>query len=647
MKLTKTLLLFALLVSVNLAGAKTFYVAQQSGSDRNVGSVTEPFKTISKASTKAIAGDSIVISSGVYREWVSPQYPGINPLSRITYMAKEGEDVWIKGSEQITSWKKVSKDVWRAEVSNVIFGDYNPFDTSMFGDWLTKGHHLHLGEVYLNNKALAEMPHVDSVKVKKLSWIADVYDDKTIITANFADKNPNKELSEINVRKACFFPKSAGMNYITVKGIKIAQAATPWAPPTAQQWGAIGPNWSLGWIIEDCEVSNSKCVGISLGKGRESGENMWELYEPRDGYGKYGFTREVESVLAGVDYGWTKELVGSHLVQNNKIFDCGQAGVVGHMGCAFSTIRGNEIFDINTIKGLAGHEISGIKLHAAIDVVLEDNIIVNTWRGMWLDWQAQGTKVVGNIFDKNTAEDLFIEVSHGPTLVYNNVMLSDLSMMVNAQGIAYFNNLIRGSIKIWTSNDRYTPYHYPHSTKVRGLYNNNGGDVKLYNNILLGCGKETGNTKNGFAVFDKYPEDDPRLGDNMKGVAPYMEFLFPIWTSGNVYFGENSKPYKNEKNYTMYRETAPEVKLERRDGKYYLTHNLNFEQLKKVNTIGVNTRMLGQTIMSELIFDNADGTEFIFTDDLFGRERNIDKPTAGPFESAFDAPIWQPQTLKN
>ena len=28
----------------------------------------------------------------------------------------------------------------------------------------------------------------------------------------------------------------------------------------------IGPHWSKGWIIEDCEITNSKCCGISLGK---------------------------------------------------------------------------------------------------------------------------------------------------------------------------------------------------------------------------------------------------------------------------------------------------------------------------------------------------------------------------------------------
>lgn len=639
MKLRAILPLLSLVFLANAITAKTIYVSQNGGSDRNIGSLELPLKTISKASTKALAGDSIVISSGVYREWVSPQYPGISPQSRITYIAKAGDDVWIKGSEQIKSWKRVSKSLWRAEVSNEIFGEYNPFDVNFFGDWMTSGHHLHLGEVYLNNKALEELDSVESVKGSSLSWFAEVNDDTTVITANFAQSNPNQELSEINVRKACFFPRSAGMNYITVKGIKIAQAATPWAPPTGEQMGAIGPNWSKGWIIEDCEVSNSKCVGISLGKGRESGENMWELYEPREGYGKYGFTREIESILAAAEYGWSKELVGSHLVRDNKIFDCGQAGIVGHMGCAFSTISYNEIFDINTIKGLAGHEISGIKLHAAIDVVLEGNIIVNTWRGMWLDWQAQGTKVVGNIFDKNIAEDLFIEVSHGPTLVYNNVMLSNISMMINAQGIAYFNNLFRGGIKLWTSNNRYTPYHHAHSTKVRGLFNNNGGDVKLYNNIFLGRGDCEKGSKNGWSVYDKYPEDDPRLGDGLKGVDPYLDIRFPIWTYGNVYYGGKCTPYKRERGHEML-SGSPDARLEKRGEDYYLEMDIDFRELRGVSTLGVNTSMLGETIMSELVFDNSDGTDFVFGDDLFGRDRAERSPMAGPFEGAFDRAIW-------
>ena len=57
-----------------------------------------------------------------------------------------------------------------------------------------------------------------------------------------------------------------GGRVITLSGFEVSQAATQWAPPTAYQEGMIGPHWSKGWIIEDCEVYESKCSGISLGK---------------------------------------------------------------------------------------------------------------------------------------------------------------------------------------------------------------------------------------------------------------------------------------------------------------------------------------------------------------------------------------------
>ena len=62
------------------------------------------------------------------------------------------------------------------------------------------------------------------------------------------------------------------------------QAATTWAPPTAYQEGMIGPHWSKGWIIEDCEVSDSRCSGISLGKYLQpNNENKWSTKFLKDG----------------------------------------------------------------------------------------------------------------------------------------------------------------------------------------------------------------------------------------------------------------------------------------------------------------------------------------------------------------------------
>ena len=621
-------LLLSLVFALHLS-ATTFHVAP-NGSDRNKGTERSPFAHISKAAFEAIAGDTVLIHEGVYREWVSPANGGISPLRRIVYMAAPNEKVYVKGSEVVRNWKKEKSGVWKAEVPNILFGDFNPFAINLYGDWLQNGKQLHLGEVYLNGKTLVEAENSEDM-ANAGTWTAEVLDEKTVIRVNFGDTDPNKSMVEINVRPACFFPKTTGINYITVKGLNISQAATQWSPPTGEQVGIIGPNWSKGWVIEDCEVSQSKCVGICLGKERASGHNMWSLYRREFGYSKCGFTREIEAIFKAYDLGWSKENIGSHLVQNNKIYECGQAGIVGHMGAAFSVIRRNEIYNINKNPQISGAETAGIKLHAAIDVRLENNCIINTTMGIWLDWQAQGTHVVGNVIAESARQDLFFEVTHGPTLVYNNVLLSDLGVLYRGgQGVALFNNLLAGGVKAGASPERYTPYHFPHSTKVKGLFNNPGGDDRFYNNIFLANANQNAQL-NGLASFNGYPEFSEGLTDSLRATPTYLVFLFPIWTDGNVYY-KNGKPYKNETTYLKTDETV-EAHLEKREDGYYLSIHLDEGFLKKANTVPVNTIMLGQTFISEAVFDNPDGTDFMLTTDFFGNWRNSVKPAPGPFET--------------
>ena len=121
--------------------------------------------------------------------------------------------------------------------------------------------------------------------------------------------------------------------------------------------------------------------------------------------------------------GWDREHIGSHIVRRNTIYDCGQNGIVGHLGCVFSTIEDNHIYNIALKREFYGYEIGGIKLHAAIDVVIRHNRIHDCSLGTWLDWQTQGTRISRNLFYGNN-RDLFVEVSHGPYLVDHNVLAS-------------------------------------------------------------------------------------------------------------------------------------------------------------------------------------------------------------------------------
>ena len=78
--------------------------------------------------------------------------------------------------------------------------------------------------------------------------------------------------------------------------------------------------------------------------------------------------------------------------------------------------------------------MAGIKFHGAIDVEISRNHIYRTCRGLWLDWMAQGTRVIGQPLPRQPSEDLFVEVDHGPFLVDNNLFLSPRTLLRRVAG---------------------------------------------------------------------------------------------------------------------------------------------------------------------------------------------------------------------
>ena len=52
------------------------YHVSVGGSDYAVGNKENPFRTISKAAKVAMAGDTVIVHEGEYREWVKPENSG-------------------------------------------------------------------------------------------------------------------------------------------------------------------------------------------------------------------------------------------------------------------------------------------------------------------------------------------------------------------------------------------------------------------------------------------------------------------------------------------------------------------------------------------------------------------------------------------
>ena len=639
------------------ASATEFHVSIQ-GNDGNDGSSAKPFKTIWAATQIAQPGDVITVHEGTYRERITPPRGGESDSKRIVYQAATGEKAIIKGSEIVKGWEKTQNDTWKVTIPNSFFGDFNPYNDPIKGDWFDpRGRVHHTGAVYLNGHWLIEAaklddalapvgqaspgiagggdyllnvawikpeltgrvaadsfaaqqgvqtadcteggkcigwiengdwvrydnvnfgPGAEQVEIRAASvteggiielrlnstdgpllgtcsvahtgdwqswssfrapikptsgvknlclvfkarksgpmatdialWFAKVDAADTTIWAQFPGVNPNQAEVEINVRRAVFYPDKPFVNYLTIRGFTMMHAATPWAPPTAEQPGLIGTHWSKGWIIENNDIRYSTCVGVALGKYGDQYDNTSQ--NSAEGY--------VETINRGLKNGWNKDTIGHHIVRNNHISNCEQAGVVGSLGAVFCTITNNEIHDIHIRQLFSGAEMAGIKIHAAIDTEISGNHIYRTCRGIWLDWMAQGTRVTRNLLhDNGPAEDLFVEVDHGPFMVDNNIFLSRTSLLDMSEGGAFVHNLFAGRIRPAPELSRETPFHKPHSTEVAGLKNIAGGDHRYYNNIFVGF--------DGLALYDKAAQPMQMAGNIfLKAAKPSVAEKYPL-----------------------------------------------------------------------------------------------------------------------
>jgi hypothetical protein len=450
-------------------------------------------------------------------------------------------------------------------------------------------------------------------------WFAEVDASNTTIWAQFKGVNPNEQVVEINVRRTVFYPDKPGRNYLTVRGFTLRHAATPWAPPTAEQIGLIGTHWSKGWIIENNVISHSVCSGIALGKHGDQWDNT--SANSAEGY--------VKTIERAHQNGWNKETIGHHVVRNNTISHCEQAGVVGSLGAAFSTVTGNTIHDIHVRQLFSGAEMAGIKFHAAIDTTIRGNHIYRTCLGLWLDWMAQGTRVSGNLFHDNAGQDLFVEVDHGPFLVDNNLFLSGTSLLDMSEGGAYAHNLFTGKITNRPEPSRETPYHPAHATTVAGLVNIKGGDDRFYNNIFVGNGERLTAERKGNLKELRWISSH--------GLWGYDGREFPLQTGGNVFYN-GAQPSAQEANPVLQAGNDPKVKLLQEGGRFALQLALGPE-FKQATTTLVTTALLGKAKIPGLPYENADGSPVKVDGDYFGKRRNEASPSSGPFEALGAGPL--------
>ncbi len=511
-----------------------------AASDENDGSIDHPFKTISAAAAIAAPGTKVLIHAGTYRETVKPARGGESPEKMISYEAFGDGDAIIKASivttayEPSTGWNLYRRGpapaadqipaIWQVKLDPDEFRGYNPFcavnilHDRLFIEYDKTDMTTYLnrrGMVFVDGKPLYQVQLPGQMATMPGSYWIEA-NGQTVHFRMPQDDDPKDHVIELTCREQCFAPDIPYLEYIRVKGLICAHAAT--GAPVPQR-GAISCYRGNHWIIEDCTIDWSNCIGIDIGS------ECWHRKMTPD------------------------HTFGCDIIRRNKICDAGVCGIAGMM------VQGTLIED-NLIQGTGWQkmelswEAGAIKTHGSADSLIRRNIFTKTIRcdALWFDGTGGNNRVTQNLFLDGIEgrEAIFVEASRsGENMFDNNVIwnvqgrfneadvpqvagsapwynLGGEDTIVNGYGIygegtdylRISNNLI--------GNCRSTGY-YQRTVAFRLM--GRGGtsrEAKIYNNLFYNCGE----------AAIKFPTKDNEAEGNVYAgmMNGYLRVLFPLPT---------------------------------------------------------------------------------------------------------------------
>ena len=434
----------------------------------------------------------MVVHEGEYREWVQPKRGGISDQRRITYEAAAGEHVAIKGSERVTRVGAGGGHGLAGVAAEHAVRRLQPVRRGgrrATGPCTATGRPSppHLGDVYLNGRSFYEVhdsrraggpaaadhdasttgpalvDHVRDPDQTRYVWYAEVGADATTIWANFQGADPNAELVEINVRRSVFYPIEHHLDYITVRGFELAQAAAPWTPADRRPAGPDRPQLGQGLDHRGQRHPRREVLGDLAGQG---GVDRGQLRRRSRG-DKPGYQYQLESVFSAQQIGWDTR--ARRLARRAPQHDlrlrperhrrAPGLRVLDHRGQPHPPHRAASTSSTATRSAASSCTPPSTS-------TIRHNRIHDCTLGTWLDWQTQGTRVSRNLYYRNS-RDLFVEVSprplpgrpQRPRLAR---VAGDLQpgRRVRPQPGA------RARSRLEPVLDRPTPYHVPHSTQV-------------------------------------------------------------------------------------------------------------------------------------------------------------------------------------
>lgn len=432
--------------SDNTHYTRTYHVNQNhpGASDKNDGTEEHPFMTINNAAQLVKAGERVCIHAGIYRELVRPRFSGQGEDRMIAYEAAPGEQVIISGSRVIsTDWKLSVDPNDKENISAISNGSLKPGDSGHLYSkqlWMTTlpesifekayfafkipnasneeielmewalrwkervPYSLPRGLLFQEGHRLQQLSvYEDLVRLPGSYWVAP--DGMTIHIHPIGGGNPNGQLFEAAIQPHIIQPQSSGLGFIRISGLILEHCANGFLRT------GVGALFTMGghhWILEGNTVRQINSMGIEVG---------FQIYERRD---KRYFRR-------------TDPDSGYNIIRNNRISECGTAGIRG-LEVTNGLVEDNNIVNCGWQDVEFHWEVAGIKLLLARGTIVRNNHIshIQGGCGIWLDWDNKNSRIAGNIIhDINTVQGaIFVEASQVMNMVDNNVMWN-----INGPGI--------------------------------------------------------------------------------------------------------------------------------------------------------------------------------------------------------------------
>jgi hypothetical protein len=386
----------------------TYHVAQgePQASDENPGTADRPWRTIGKAAATLQPGERVIVHRGVYREWVRPERGGTGPDQMIWYEAAPGEDVQLKGSEVWSPKWQATDGAWRAALDPKLFPGENPFALENFPvqpspEWKRfPSMELRRGQLLLDGKPLTQVAKREElVQAEDSFWVEP--DGNALQVRLAGGASPEGRSFELTCREQVFAPVQRGLNYIGVSGFRIFHAANAVPIPLPQR-GALSATAGHHWIIEDCEIGHANTIGVDLG-------GQWWTLPGNDRQG-WHIVRRCHVHHCGVAgiCGWHNRANQSYLIEDNLITDCGWMPITHH------------------------YETAGVKVHYTVNCLFRRNVLLRnrSSAALWFDGYSTNTRITQNVFydtSDSPFASIFIEVTQGPNLVDNNLIISSRS----------------------------------------------------------------------------------------------------------------------------------------------------------------------------------------------------------------------------